>query len=331
MDARSLPPATAARVREARGQRQSPDPERPIAVWDEEEVVAADTTTTARVVLLAGAECSFTCTMCDLWRHTLAGPTPPGALVRQLALALDHGAPAAPPPWIKLYNASNFFAPRSVPPEDLPAIARLVAGHRRVIVENHPRLCDGRVAEFRDRLDGQLEVAMGLETVHPQLLAWLGKEMTTDDFAAACSRLAGWGVGVRAFLLVGLPGLDDDEALDWTTRGVRFARDQGVRHCSLIPTRSGNGWFDRLAADGLFVAPSLGLLERALAAALAEAGPMVVTADGWDLDRLAGQCGQCSQARHAMLAATNRAQRTLPALAVACGCDGRGSGRAVRR
>lgn len=172
---------------------------------------------------------------------------------------------------------------------------------------------------------------MGLETVHPQLLAWLGKEMTTDDFAAACSRLAGWGVGVRAFLLVGLPGLDDDEALDWTTRGVRFARDQGVRHCSLIPTRSGNGWFDRLAADGLFVAPSLGLLERALAAALAEAGPMVVTADGWDLDRLAGQCGQCSQARHAMLAATNRAQRALPALAVACGCDGRGNARAVRR
>src|SRR3979409_1805690 len=40
-------------------------------------------------VFLAGAECPFTCSFCDLWRWTLAGPTPPGALTIQLARGLE--------------------------------------------------------------------------------------------------------------------------------------------------------------------------------------------------------------------------------------------------
>jgi radical SAM enzyme (TIGR01210 family) len=331
MDAPPLPPASAARVREARGPKAPTDPLRPIAVWDEDEVVAANATTRSRVVLLAGAECTFSCTMCDLWKHTLPGPTPPGALPQQITAALAHGAPATPPPWIKLYNASNFFAPRSVPTDDLPAIARLVASHQRVIVENHPRLCDHRVAAFRDQLHGTLEVAMGLETVHPEILAWLGKEMTTADFAAACSRLARDHVDVRAFVLVGLPGLDERESLDWAIQAVRFARDQGVRHLTLIPTRPGNGWLDQLAADGLFDVPSLGLLEEVIDGALAEAAPMIVTADTWDLGRLAGQCALCSPARHARLHAINRAQRALPRAGHACACAAHAMPKGARR
>jgi uncharacterized Fe-S cluster-containing MiaB family protein len=176
------------------------------------------------------------------------------------------------------------------------------------------------VAEFRDRLDGQLEVAMGLETVHPQLLAWLGKEMTTDDFAAACARLTGWGVDVRAFVLVGLPGLGPAESLEWATQAVCFARACGARYCTLIPTRTGNGWIDRLATDGRFTPPTLGLLEAALAQGLAAAGPMLLTADTWDLGRLSGQCALCSAARHARLAAMNRAQQALPRNARGCPC-----------
>ena len=34
-------------------------------------------------------------------------------------------------------------------------------------------------------LRGQLEVALGLETVHPEVLARLNKQMTLDDFARA--------------------------------------------------------------------------------------------------------------------------------------------------
>jgi uncharacterized Fe-S cluster-containing MiaB family protein len=319
MDASRLPPSSAPGIRAARPPRPAIPVDRPQAVWDEIEVAAPGHGVPTRVVLLTGAECTFTCAMCDLWRHTLTGPTPPGALPAQLAAAL--AAPgAATAPWIKLYNASNFFAPRSVPPEDLPALAALVAGHERVIVENHPRLCDDRVPAFRDRLRGRLEVALGLETVHPAILAWLGKEMTTADAAAACRRLRSWDIDIRSFVLLGLPGLDAAEALHWATEAVRFAAGHGVRHCTLIPTRSGNGWIDRLAADGLFVPPSLGLLEAAGSAALRVAGAMLVTVDTWDLETLPGQCAACGAARRQRLVTMNLSQRLEPHPPPVCAC-----------
>ena len=39
----------------------------------------------------------------------------------------------------------------------------LVSPFERVVVECHPRLIDDRCEEFDAKLDGQLEVAMGLE------------------------------------------------------------------------------------------------------------------------------------------------------------------------
>ena len=70
----------------------------------------------ALTLFLAGAECPFTCSFCDLWRYTIDGPTPPGALPRQVAAALDALDAREPrPDRIKLYNASNFFDRRAVP------------------------------------------------------------------------------------------------------------------------------------------------------------------------------------------------------------------------
>ncbi len=66
----------------------------------------------AVTVFLAGAECPFTCSFCDLWRWTLDGPTPPGALPTQLVHALQSLAPPIPNR-LKLYNASNFFDRRA--------------------------------------------------------------------------------------------------------------------------------------------------------------------------------------------------------------------------
>ena len=76
--------------------------------------------------LLASAECPFTCVFCDLWRRTLDGPTPPGAILRQLAIALRETGPLPATCGIKLYNASNFFDPRAVPAGDDEAIAALL-------------------------------------------------------------------------------------------------------------------------------------------------------------------------------------------------------------
>lgn len=315
-------------VRRLRGPRVAVDPTQPVAVWDEQEVERPAHAVPTRVVILAGAECRFTCAMCDLWQHTLPGPTGRGLLPLQIRQALERPwqTTESEDRWIKLYNGSNFFDPRAVPPEDLPAIAAAVAVFARVVVENHPCLVDDRVPRFRDRCGPRLEVAMGLETVHEEVLPRLGKRMTLDDFTAACARLRGWDIDIRSFVLLGLPWSAPGEAVEWCARSVAFALARGVRHVSVVPTRSGNGLLDTLARRGDFTPPDAAMVEQAAARVVdaaarpSGAASSVVTVDLWDWPRLAGTCPACCAARRARLERMNHAQACFPPLAIDCGC-----------
>lgn len=59
-----------------------------------------------------------------------------------------------------------------------------LAGFETVIIEIHPKLCGDLCLRFRDRLDGRLAIALGLETVNPDVLPRLSKSMTL----AYCAR-----------------------------------------------------------------------------------------------------------------------------------------------
>ena len=92
----------------------------------EDELVTQKVNYKKNMVFLSGAECPFTCSFCDLWRWTFEGPTPAGAIPRQLREVLHtHAGDATAPQRLKLYNASNFFDRRAVPAEDVPTIAAL--------------------------------------------------------------------------------------------------------------------------------------------------------------------------------------------------------------
>jgi len=293
------------RIRAARPPKESPDPRRPLGVVWERERTPDRGVVPALTVFLAGAECPFTCVFCDLWRHTLDGPTPPGSLSAQLALALAAEPPA---PYaetlIKLYNASNFFDPRAVPETAAAALVPLLAPFPRVVVESHPRLIGRRCLAFAAALSGRLEVAMGLETVHPRALAGLNKRMTVEDFDRAAGRLAEAGIGLRAFVLVGAPFVSAEETVEWVVRSAAHAFERGARIVALIPVRGGNGAMEELAARGQFTPPSLAQLEEALDRCLALGGGGVALADLWDLDRLT-RCPACAAARRERLERIN--------------------------
>jgi radical SAM enzyme (TIGR01210 family) len=247
----------------------------------------------ALTVFLAGAECPFTCSFCDLWRYTIEGPTPPGALVAQLERVLaDVGAP---PERLKLYTASNFFDRRAVPPDDLPALARLAEPFAAATVESHASTIGPGVAAFARMLRGRLEVAMGLETIHPVAAERLNKRLTVARFDRAAQSLAADGIDVRAFVLLGAPHVVPEESVEWTVRTVEHAAAQGAAVVSIIPVRGGNGEMERLASAGEFTAPTLTQLEEALDGCAHIAGT-AVTADTWDLEKFA-RCEACLPAR----------------------------------
>jgi archaeosine synthase beta-subunit len=271
----------------------------------------------ALTVFLAGAECPFTCSFCDLWRWTIDGPTPPGALTRQLESvlqALDHPVPAR----LKLYNASNFFDQRAVPPKDLLGIATLTASFASVTVESHASTIGPATLAFARQITGRLEVAVGLETIHPVASAQLNKRLDLARFDTAARFLLDNGVDLRVFVLLGAPYVGADESVAWTARTVEYAVERGASVVSIIPVRGGNGEMERLQALGEFTPPTLSQLEDALDDCLQFTGS-VVTADLWDVERLAA-CERCGSERIARLRRLNVTGRPEPRIACAmCG------------
>lgn len=297
----------------ARGARHVVDHRRPYAFLVEPECAADGEIESVATVFLTNRECPFRCIYCDLWKNTTVETVPAGAIPAQIDYALERLPPARQ---VKLYNSGNFFDRKAIPVEDHSAIAERVNSFRTVIVENHPKLCTDDVPRFRDRLDGELEVAMGLETVHPEVLAQLNKRMTVADFDAACRFLRGQGIAVRAFILLRPPGLDEEEGIDWALRSVEHAFDQGARCCSVIPTRAGNGLMERLQREGRFAPPALNSLEAVLERGI-DLHRGRVFADLWDAERFAS-CPKCTAARIERMRAMNLTQQAPPP--VTCDC-----------
>lgn len=287
-------------IRSLRGGKEPVSALHPIGVSHEMERRPGGGLGEASTVLIAGSECPFTCVFCDLWRSTLDGETPAGAVVLQLRLAIEEISHRCS---IKLYNASNFFDPRAVPVEDDEALVKLLEPFETVVVECHPRFIGERCYGFAESLGGRLEVAIGLETVHPAVLPRLNKKMTLNDFDDRTRQLGQRGIGVRAFVLVGLPYLAWEEQVEWCVRSVEHAARAGAGVISIIPVRGGNGALEELAARGDWQAPSLAMLEDALAESI-QAVDAVVQVDLWDLDRLAA-CRSCAQARRERLERQN--------------------------
>jgi uncharacterized Fe-S cluster-containing MiaB family protein len=224
----------------------------------------------------------------------LDGPTPPGALPAQLARALEP-LERPLPDRLKLYNASNFFDHRAVPPEDIPALAELARPFSAVTVEAHANMIGQPVLEFADLIPGRLEVAIGLETIHPTAAQHLNKGMDLTRFDRAAEFLAEHDIDLRVFVLVGAPYVDPKESVEWTVRTAEYAARRGAAAIALIPVRGGNGELERLAALGHFSAPSVPQLEAALDRCLGFASA-AVAADLWDVDRL-DACPDCGPRR----------------------------------
>lgn len=302
--------------------RDSLDAQRPYAFLVEEERSASGEVVPVATIFLTNRECPWRCLMCDLWRNTLTQSVPPGAIPAQIDYALARLDSARE---VKLYNSGSFFDRAAIPREDYGAILDRVSGFERVVVESHPALVGEDCLRFAEMLSGQaaqLEVAMGLETVHPTVGPRLNKRVTLDQFAQAAERLRSNGIALRVFILVKPPFLDEEEALYWAQRSLDFAFDCGATVAALIPTRPGNGAIEALAQSGDFSPPRLATLEAALDYGVA-LGRGRVFADLWDLERFS-DCARCFPSRQARLSAINLQQEIPPM--IRCQSCGESSG-----
>ena len=292
-----------------RGAKNQVDPQIPYAFISEEEPDAAGRMVRISTLFLTNRECPWKCVMCDLWRNTLDESVPLGAIPAQIDYALARLPAAAQ---IKLYNSGSFFDPRAIPRDEYAAIAGRLHAFERVIVECHPALVTNPVLQFQKLLTGPLEIAIGLETAHPEALDRLNKGMTLDQFSRAAGFLREHRMDLRVFLLVHPPFVARVEAGEWVRRSIDYSFESGASVVSLIPTRGGNGAMDALITSGDFIEPRLADLEQAV-----EYGIKLqrgrVFADLWDLERFSS-CEVCFGRRRARLDHMNRSQSIEPVI-----------------
>jgi radical SAM enzyme (TIGR01210 family) len=191
-------------IKALRSVKNQVDPEKPYACLTEKERTSGGDIEDTITVFLTNRECPFTCLMCDLWKNTLDYSLAPGAIPRQIEWVLHH-MPSTK--HIKLYNSGNFFDIKAIPSEDYQEITHLLSGFLTVIVESHPKLVNDKCLYFNELLKPELQVAIGLETVHPEVLSMLNKRMNLNDFERSVRFLGVNGIQSRAFILLRPPFL----------------------------------------------------------------------------------------------------------------------------
>jgi len=296
-----------------RGNKNEVDPIRPYHYFVEQEFLKPGAIDDVSTILLTNSECPFSCLMCDLWKNTTNKPVEGGAIPAQINYALSRLPQTK---HLKLYNCGSFFDPGAIPVDDYSAIARLVDHFETVIVESHPVFIGENSLLFSDLLKPALQVAIGLETVHPEILPRLNKHMNLTDFEHAVSFLASHGMASRAFILLRPPLLSETEGVYWAKKSLDFAFTAGVASCSVIPVRSGNGALDVLEEGNYFSQPDIRSLEHVLEYGIGLKSGSVF-ADLWDIDRFSS-CDRCLESRKERLLKMNLNQRIYPQINCSC-------------
>lgn len=298
----------------SRGKKNVVDPRKPYAWLVEKERTSSGTIEDTATIFLTNRECPFHCLMCDLWRNTTDGSVPESAVPEQIEWALNQLPDVK---HIKLYNSGSFFDKRAIPEKDYDTIASLIGNFDTVIVESHPAFINEECLRFRDRLKSDLQIAIGLETVNPEILKMINKRMTLDDFAGSVNFLLDHDIFSRAFILLRPPFLSEAEGVFWAERSIDFAFSAGVECCVVIPVRPGNGAMDQLQKKGFFAPPDIRSLEKVVEYGIElQAGR--VFADLWDLKQFS-KCDLCLDERIGRLAWMNLNQKYSKQ--IKCTCD----------
>jgi radical SAM enzyme (TIGR01210 family) len=296
-----------------RGNKNSIDPLKPYAWIVEKERTPSGTVEDVATIFLTNRECPFHCLMCDLWKNTTDKSVPQGAIPVQIEWALNN-IPTAKN--LKLYNSGSFFDKKAVPEKDYQKIASLISSYETVIVESHPAFINEDCLRFRDMIKSDLQIAIGLETVNPEVLRKLNKKMNLEDFTSSVSFLMDHDIFTRAFILLRPPFLSESEGVFWAERSLDFAFNAGVECCVIIPVRAGNGAMDKLMEKGTFAMPDIRSLEMVLEYGIEQQTGRVF-ADVWDL-KLFSKCDRCLNGRIKRLTKMNLGQKYISPIKCTC-------------
>ena len=194
--------------------------------WVEAEAIGSERVS-AFVLILKTRGCYWAdqkgCSMCGYAKDTLGRSATPDELGEQLdrALVRYHDEP-----YVKIYTSGSFLDDREVDPVSRRRIVSAFSSRaRRLLVETLPEFAtEPELGPLREAFAGQLEVALGLETTDPTVLArYVHKNAPPSEYLDAADRVRRLGVRAKAYLLLKPPYLTEAESVRDVVRSVREA------------------------------------------------------------------------------------------------------------
>jgi archaeosine synthase beta-subunit len=313
----------------ARDRRPPPAPEvaarQLVNQWVEDEAIG-DQRVRAFVLILKTRGCYWAdlkgCSMCGYSKDTLGRSATPAELGEQLRRALERYRDE---PYVKVYTSGSFLDDREVDPDSRRAMLDAFSGRaRRFLFETLPEFATAETLDpLKAAFRGELEVALGLESTDPWVLAkCVGKGASPSDYLAAGDRVRSLGLRAKAYLLLKPPYLTETEAVRDVVRSVREASPH-FDALSVNPVHIQNGTVvEWLYHRGRYRPPWLWSVVDALRGGAAVRGDarLVSFPTAGGLARGPHNCGTCDARVLAAIEEASLAQQFEPLDALACDC-----------
>ncbi len=323
-----MSPASLARTvaRDRRPPPAAPDSAgRLVNRWTEAEALHGERVR-AYVVILKTRGCYWAdvkgCSMCGYSRDTLGRSASPAELGRQIEEALDGYRDE---PYVKVYTSGSFLDDREVDAESRRAFVRAFAGRaRRLLIETLPEFAtEEQLAPLTAEFGGELEVALGLESTDPLVLArYVHKSTGPDAYFAAAERLRALGISTKAYLLLKPPYLTEGESVADAVRSIGEAA--GRFDClSVNPVHIQNGTVvEWLYHRGRYRPPWLWSVVEALRRGALRRGTarLVSFPTAGGLPRGPHNCGRCDRDVLAAIEEASLTQEFSMLERLACAC-----------
>ena len=313
----------------ARDRRPPPAPEHAarayVNQWVEDEAIGTERVR-AFVLILKTRGCYWAdvkgCSMCGYSKDTLGRSATPAELAEQLQRAL---ARYRDEPYVKVYTSGSFLDDREVDPDSRRTMLEAFSGRaRRFLFETLPEFVTPEtVGPLRAAFHGELEVALGLESADPWVLARaVGKGETPEAYLAAGDRVRALGARSKAYLLLKPPYLTESESIADVVRSVRAASSH-FDTLSINPVHIQNGTVvERLYHRGRYRPPWLWSVVAALEEGAKVRGDsrLVSFPTAGGLARGPHNCGECDQRVLTAIESSSLGQEfsTLEGLECAC-------------
>jgi archaeosine synthase beta-subunit len=308
-----------------------PDPAAPDAArryvnqWVEDEAIGSERVP-AFVLILKTRGCYWAdqkgCSMCGYAKDTLGRSATPEELAEQTkrALARYHEEP-----YVKVYTSGSFLDDREVDAGSRLRLVESFSGRaRRLLFETLPEFATpGALEPLRAAFAGEIEVALGLETTDPTVLArYVHKNAPPSEYLAAADQVRALGLRAKAYLLLKPPYLTEAESIDDVVRSVEEASHH-FDAISVNPVHIQNGTVvEWLYHRGRYRPPWLWSVVEVLVRGAERRGParLVSFPTAGGLARGPHNCGVCDARVLAAIEEASLSQEFGPLSDLDCAC-----------